>query len=132
VVTSTRGLIYSVHIATGHNNDQGLFNKTLRNEVEEKVLIGLGDRGYSFPIVVPNMVPKDSELNPLTFSKQHAASRAPAEIGNALTKRWSFAERKCTLSPEHQAMGLHIIYCLVNLELHQNPSRLFPNSGSVF
>jgi len=127
VVTSLRGLVYAVVIALGHNNDQGVFNQTFRKEVETRNLIGLGDRGYHHPIVVPNVKPKELRRSPAQYSSQHSARRSPAEIINSCTKNWTFAERKVAISPEFQAMGLHIIYCLANLLFKYDPERIYAN-----
>lgn len=129
MVVSLRGLVYSVVIALGHNNDQGLFNRTFKDYISQHNIVGLGDRGYTHPLLLtPADKPQESSYSELDWSKLQSDHRSPVEIINSLTKGWALAAGKVRIQPEYQAMALHIIYCLVNLTLKACPLRLFPQS----
>lgn len=127
VTTSNQGQPYHVCIANGHNNDQGMFNFTLRDYVEENNIQILCDRGYSHHLLIsPDKVPKESTFSSDDWPKLHAAARSPAEINNALVKNWAFASHVNKQTPEWHAIGLAVVYHLVALVLLFNPSRLYP------
>lgn len=125
---SLRGLIYHVVIALGHNNDQGLFNRTMRDYISKANVVGLADRGYTHQhLLSPEKKPPESTINSdETWSKMHSEHRSTVEIVNAMVKCWKFASGKCSIGPEEQAMGLFIVYSLVNACLKVCPVRMFP------
>jgi len=127
VLTSLCGKLLNVCIGLGHNNDQGMFNRTLRTDFEEQNVVLLADRGYSHPqIITPNTKPKNSTFDDEDWPKLHAAACSPGEIINSLLKNWAFASNPCKQLPEWQAIGLGVVYCLVNMMLSAYPVRLFP------
>jgi len=127
VLSSLRGKVLNVCVGLGHNNDQGMFNCTIRSYVEEQNVLILADRGYSHPqIITPTSKLTASLLTDDDWPKLHAAARTPGEIVNSLVKNWAFASRPCKQLPEWQAIGLGVVYCLVNMMLEAYPARLFP------
>jgi len=108
-----------------------MFNKTTRNYVEQNNIQLLTDRGYTHPLLVtPDTVLDNSSLTNSDddWSKLHSAARSPGEIINSLVKNWAFASQCCKQTPEWQAIGLGVVYALVNLTLKAYPARLYPEN----
>jgi len=115
IVVALNGTILSVHFLKGHNNDQGVFNITVHQNIEHDNVVGLGDRGYTHCLLVtPDDLPQ--ELQHL-----QAAQWTVVEIVFGMVKIWEFAAGKVTQSPELQVLGLKIIYELTNMLLLQFP-----------
>lgn len=113
VVITLTGEIISVHFVAGHNNDQGVFNITLKERIEQLNIMGITDRGYShFLLISANDLPLDLQAT-------QAAQRAMNEIVIGLSKLWEYAAGKVAHPPEMQALGLRIIYEITNLRLKQ-------------
>jgi len=115
IVVTLTGRILSVHFLTGHNNDQGMFNRTIKSRVELENIIGLGDRGYSHALLV---TPDDVDC-----SLQHlqAAFRAIVEIIVGMVKNWEYAAGKVSHPPEIQALGLKVVYEVTDMIVKQFP-----------
>ena len=98
---------------------------TIRNDVEEKNLTGLVDRGYQHPqLVRPDNASIADSLGYQTvdnFAAEHAAARSPGEIINSFVKNWEFASAVCSQTPELQAVGLMLVYYLVTLNMKLCP-----------
>jgi len=78
-------------------------------------IIGLADRGYSHPYLLsPARKPASSLLTEEERGKIHSDHRSPVENINALVKNWRFADARVKSGPEMQALGLFVIYALVN------------------
>ena len=92
VLTNVVGIILCVVIALGHNNDQGVWNKTVKQNIEDANIVGLGDRGYTHShILSPSKIPEGSilfnkDVDEITYSKVHSMHRSPVEIINSFTK----------------------------------------------
>jgi len=115
IVVALNGTILSVHFLKGHNNDQGVFNLTVREKIENDNVVGIGDRGYThFLLVTPDDLPK-------YLQHLQAAQRTVVEIVFGMVKIWQFAAEKVTQAPELQVLGLKIIYELTNMLLLQFP-----------
>jgi hypothetical protein len=125
VVISMYGLIYSVVIALGHNNDQGVFNHSFNDYVQKHNIVGLSDRGYVHQnLVTPSTQPTNSEIDPEEWSTVHSKYRYPVEVTNAFIKNWKFAADRVKQSPEIQGVALIVIYGLTNLLTKTYPTLL--------
>ena len=122
VTTTVTGFLIHLCVALGHNNDQGVFNNTMRKLVETLNLVGLADRGYTHQnLVTPNTQPKLSAVDPEEWSKRHAAHRSKVENLNSLIKNWGFAAYRVCQEPEVQALALLCVYGLTNMMIKSYP-----------
>jgi len=119
VITNIHGFGLFVALLLGHNNDQGSFNITKRQQVEGDNILLLVDRAYHSK----NVIRPDAVLDE-GWSTIHAAHRSPGEIINSESKTFIFAHARVKQNPETHAMGLMAIYNLINILLKNNPSRL--------
>jgi len=115
LVVALNGQILSVWFSKGHNNDQGLFNITFKETLEQSNVIGLGDRGYTHSLIVS---PDDVEQK---LQVIQSGQRAVVEIVIGMVKIWQFAAEKVSQPPELQVLGLKVIYELTNMLLMQFP-----------
>ncbi len=123
------GLIYSVVIALGHNNDQGLFNQTFSDYIQQHNITGLSDRGYVHQnLATPSMQPTESDIDPEAWSKEHSRHRYPVEVTNAFIKNWQFTAIRVKQRPEIQAIALMTIYGLTNLLTKTYPTLLLSHN----
>jgi len=121
VVVAMNGQILNVQFAKGHNNDQGVFNMTLKDIIETDNVLGLADRGYThFLLITPDDV--DQKLRVL-----QSGQRTLVEIVIGMVKVWQFAAGHVTHPPEFQALGLLVCYELTNMLLMQFPRIVNPN-----
>jgi len=115
VMVSLEGRIFSIFFAKGHNNDQGVFNLTVKDWIEEHNIVGIADRGYSHShLVTPEDLPEETRWI-------QASQRSIVEIMIGMCKNWEFASGRVCLSPEMQCMGLKIVYEIVNSLIIQFP-----------
>lgn len=112
------GTIFSISIAKGHNNDQGVANATYVAERMFPFRL-LADRGYSGCVFV-----KPDEVNkPCTWNNKQKALRSVVEVVFAYAKNWEVANQTFKQSPEFQAMCLIVVYQLAQLQIKQFPLR---------
>jgi len=116
VVVALNGEILAVHLAKGHNNDQGLFNITVRKIIEQDNVVGLADRGYTHNLLVS---PDDVESS---LRVLQSGTRTIVEIVIGMAKVWEYAAGRVSHPPELQALGLRVIYELTNMLLLQFPT----------
>lgn len=125
VTNSVTGFLIHLSIALGHNNDQGVFNSTIRKVVELFNLVGLADRAYHHQnLVTPTTQPNVSAVDPEEWSKRHAAHRSKVENLNSLIKNWGFAAYRVHQEPEVQALALLCVYGLTNVMIKTYPTFL--------
>lgn len=118
-VVGLNGQLWSVHIGTGHNNDQGMFNLTNMEEFLRKNNIRLlADRGYWCDnwLITPRDTIDSAEQNLV-----HKKFRSIVERIFGLVKIWRVASEHFKSSPEFQVMCLSIIYSLVRMHTDQFP-----------
>jgi len=126
VTTNVYGFPLNVQIGVGHNNDQGIFNATIRNFLEHENVVGLADRAYHHILLLR---PDDRKTMALLcydelgkYSSAHSAARSPVEILNSLTKTFYYAAARCHQSPEFQAFALILIYVIVAMQMSECPT----------
>lgn len=110
IVCALDGRIVSVHIARGHNNDQGMYIITgMKQLLEKKNVYLLADRGYSHVRCVTPIT-----ISP-EYQEEHAAYRAIVENLNSLTSLWGVAANRCRQRPEIQEIALMSTWYLTAL-----------------
>jgi len=117
LICSLQGIMLNVCFGLGHNNDQGMFNISgMREYMEENLIRGTGDRGYShYLITTPNTIENENDL------KRLAIQRSVVEVVFSFIKNFGFANSKVMHDPELQVVALMVIYQLVNIRLKQYP-----------
>jgi hypothetical protein len=115
------GYYFRMTVASGHNNDQGLTHITQLAAFMERFKIQrlLADLGYSGdlfvrPISMEQQLIQGVDAYLRQAVKDQAAERSLVEHVNSWVKNWKFAEKKCKMGPEMQAIGL-----IVCAQLHQ-------------
>lgn len=118
VVVGENGQLYHFLFFKGHNNDQGIFNKSKvkRKMILEKFKL-LADGGYKFR----NLVTPDDEKS-ANWNNQQKSSRSIVEITIGLIKTWSVAS-KTVFNIEIQEMALYVVYQLQAMKLLKYPLR---------
>ena len=108
--------IFSVHLGLGHNNDQSMFNRTLRTFNEENRITLLSDFGYSHSSLI--RPEKDAEEK---WRKEQQALRSVVETVCGMPLLWGVSGGRFTESPELQEVCLMITWEIVNLYLQKYP-----------
>lgn len=112
VVIDNHGLIRSVHLGLGHNNDQQMWKLTeMGPKIQLSDLNLLGDRGYTHPRVY---TPVDDFG--WIWNEDVASRRVRVEHKFAAVKNtWSFTDAVVHHSLEVHQMGLIVCYQLSNI-----------------
>lgn len=117
IVVSLDGIIWSVHLGKGHNNDQGMFHLSgVANWLAEQKIKLLSDRGYFSVLLVTPRNMKNSVEN-----DDHKRYRSIVERLFGFTKVWAFAAERCRYSVQIQQVALFIIYSFVNDYVKEYP-----------
>jgi len=117
VVCSLQGVLYSVCLGLGHNNDQGMLHITgMTEKLSQLGIYLLADGGYSHP----RLICPDS-FQTKDWNNTQKKLRSIVERVFGLVKRWEFANLTVFQSPEFQQYSLMTIYNLVQIRLLQHP-----------
>lgn len=117
VLCSLKGnRIYAVHLGLGHNNDQGMFKRTLKEYVEKKDIRLLSDLGFNHSYLIRPEKCEEGE-----WRKEQCALRSVVEVVCGLAQLFAVCSSKFRGTPEFQQVCLMCVWELVNWNL-----RLFP------
>lgn len=117
VLCSLKGnRIYSVHLGLGHNNDQGMFKRTLQEFIEKKDLRLLSDLGFTHSYLI-----RPEKTSDEIWRKEQSALRSVVEVVCGLSHLYAVCSTKFRGTPEFQQVCLMCVWELVNWNL-----RLFP------
>jgi hypothetical protein len=108
--------IYSVHLGLGHNNDRGMFKRTMQNIVEANDLRFLADLGYGHAYLV-----RPEKNLPEPWRKEQSALRSVVEVVCGLAQQYAVCSNKFRGNPEFQQIACMCVWELVNWNL-----QLFP------
>lgn len=119
VVVGLSGIIYSVHLGLGHNNDKGMLKLTgLKDFLLRHNVKFLADRGYSHP----NLVTPD-ERRSKEWNNTQKGLRSVVETVQGLAQNWGVARERFVMSPELQEVALMIVYYFLQMRLQEYPLR---------
>jgi len=122
LVCALSGRPWDVRIGLGHNNDQGIFNRTnIAQELRDRDITLLGDGGYSDNrVICPDDTPEDA---PVGWKRKHAGYRSVVEQDFALLHFWKASGGVFRQDPELQEMVINVIYQLVAFKQEERPLR---------
>ena len=117
VICSIEGdRIYAVFLGLGHNNDQGMWKKTMKDYCESNDITFLADMGYrSCKLVRPDKYTDEG------WSKEQCSLRSVVEVVCGLAQQWAICGEKCKEAPEFQEVCLMVCWEIVNFYLKQFP-----------
>lgn len=108
--------IFSVDLGLGHNNDQGVFKRTLKTLTERNNLRFLADLGYRHCFLIG---PKNKS-DP-TWRVEQSALRSVVEVVCGLSQCYAVCSGKFRGSVEFQEVCLMCVWEMVNINLRQFP-----------
>lgn len=127
LICALSGRIWDVRLGLGHNNDQGMFNRTeVGDLLARRDIVLLGDGGYYDPrVITPTDAPNG--VNASAWGKAHAGYRSVVEQDFSLVHFWKASGGVFRQSPELQQMVIQVIYSLVSFKYEERPLRILPD-----